>query len=99
MARERCVDHAYQIDIQDITCRFFQLPVLIRFKLQVVGTGDDAGIGENVVDSAVLLHRLLEECSQVAPDGHILFAQIEVQVFPLLPWRLGPGYRRLNRCP
>lgn len=63
MNRKRSrVDHTYQIDVHGVACWFLQLPVLICFELQVVGTGANAGIGENTIDLSMLALRFLEQC-------------------------------------
>jgi len=73
-----CVDDALQIDVQDFGCGLFRLSALICFQGQVVGAWTNARIDEDVVDSAILLLRFLEQRNQVGPLCYICWHIQEV---------------------
>lgn len=63
----RRVHDPLQADVQEVVRRLLQVAVLIHLGGEVVGTGPEPCVGEDMVDAPVNLLGLLEECDQVCP--------------------------------
>jgi hypothetical protein len=72
------VDDTVKVDVHGIRAWGQQFAIAINSKVQVVGAGTNTSIGENVVDSSMLVFCGFEKFGEVGPLPHVGLHEKEV---------------------